>query len=40
VQERFWKYTQSVAMIQELMENRMYPLTLGGLDDAIKELNS
>jgi len=40
VQERFWKYTQSVAMVQELMEKRMYPLTLGGLDSAIKELNS
>ncbi len=40
VQERFWKYTQSVAMVQELLEGRMYPLTLGGLDGAIKELNS
>ena len=40
VQERFWKYTQSVGMVQELMENRMYPLTLGGLDGAIKDMNA
>ena len=40
VQERFWQYTQSVAMVRELLEDRMYPLSLDGLDRAIKELNS
>lgn len=40
VQERFWKYTQSVEMMRELMEDRMYPLTLNGLDSAIRELNT
>jgi len=40
VQERFWQYTQSVAMVKELMEDRMFPLTLDGLDRAIKEMNS
>lgn len=40
VQERFWQYTQSVDMVKELLEDRMYPLTLDGLDRAIKELNS
>lgn len=40
VQERFWQYTQSVAMVKELLEDRMYPLTLDGLDRAIKELNA
>lgn len=40
VQERFWKYTQSVEMMRELMEDRMYPLTLTGLDNAIRELNT
>jgi hypothetical protein len=40
VQDRFWKYTQSVEMMRELMEDRMYPLTLGGLDSAIRELNT
>ena len=40
VQERFWQYTQSVAMVKDLLEDRMYPLSLDGLDRAIKELNS
>lgn len=40
VQERFWRYTQSVGMIEELMEERMFPLTLDGLDRAIKDLNA
>lgn len=40
VQERFWQYTQSVDMVKDLLEDRMYPLTLDGLDRAIKELNS
>ena len=40
VQERFWQYTQSVAMVKELLEDRMYPLSLDGLDRAIRELNS
>jgi uncharacterized protein with von Willebrand factor type A (vWA) domain len=33
-----WKYTQSIAMLEELMGERMFPMTLGGLDEAIKEL--
>lgn len=40
VQDRFWKYTQSVEMMRELMEDRMYQLTLSGLDSAIRELNT
>jgi uncharacterized protein with von Willebrand factor type A (vWA) domain len=27
-------------MMSEVMDGRMYPLTLGGLDDAINELKS
>lgn len=38
VEERFWKHTHSVQMVQEIMENRMYPLTLEGLDAAMREL--
>ncbi len=38
VSESEWKYTRSIQMINELMENRMYPLTLDGLDKAMKEL--
>lgn len=37
-QER-WRYFQSVAMIQELMSERMYPMTLDGLSAAIQELS-
>ena len=33
-----WKYTQSITMLEELMTNRMFPMTLQGFDEAIKEL--
>ncbi len=33
-----WSYGQSIRMIRELMGDRMYPLTLSGLDDAMREL--
>jgi len=36
--ERFWDYTQSTAMIRELVGERMFPLTIDGLDRAMKEL--
>lgn len=39
VEERMWGYTQSIAMIRELMEDRMFPLTLEGLDAAMGALN-
>ncbi|WP_293881471.1 VWA domain-containing protein [Sphingomonas sp.] len=38
VPEAHWGYSQSVKMIRELMGQRMYPLTLGGLDDAMRGL--
>ena len=38
VREQYWPYTQSIAMIQQAFENRMFPLTLSGLDDAMKTL--
>jgi len=34
-----WDYTPSVKLARELMENRMFPLTLSGLDDGIKSLH-
>jgi len=37
--EAQWGYTQSVRVMRELMGDRMYPLTLGGLDDAMRELS-
>jgi uncharacterized protein with von Willebrand factor type A (vWA) domain len=36
--ERHWGYTPSIAMIRDIMEGRMYPLTLEGLDRAMAEL--
>lgn len=38
-QERFWNITQSIGMIKSIMENRMFPLTLRGLDDAMRMLS-
>ena len=38
VEERLWDYTPSIRMISQLMGGRMYPLTLEGLDGAMKEL--
>jgi uncharacterized protein with von Willebrand factor type A (vWA) domain len=37
--EAHWGYTQSVRIVRELMQDRMYPLTLGGLDAAMRELS-
>ena len=34
-----WEYTPSIKLTNELMEGRMFPLTLSGLSDAIKELH-
>jgi uncharacterized protein with von Willebrand factor type A (vWA) domain len=33
-----WRHTQSIALIRDLLEDRMYPLTLGGLEAAIDAL--
>ncbi len=38
VPEQQWGYSHSVRIIKELMNDRMYPLTLEGLDDAMREL--
>ena len=37
--ERHWDYTASVGVIKQLMNDRMYPLTLDGLDRAMRELS-
>jgi len=34
-----WDYTPSTKMTREIMGNRMYPLTVAGLDDGIKSLH-
>jgi hypothetical protein len=38
IPEAQWGYTQSTRIMQELMRDRMYPLTLAGLDAAMREL--
>jgi uncharacterized protein with von Willebrand factor type A (vWA) domain len=37
-QERYWRATPSTGMLQRLLEGRMFPLTLQGLDGAMREL--
>lgn len=37
--EAHWNYTQSVRLIRDLVQDRMYPLTLAGLDAAMRELS-
>ncbi len=34
-----WDYTPSTKLVREIMDDRMYPLTIAGLDDAIKSLH-
>ena len=38
VAEKFWGYTASVKLLQEVMDERMYPLTIDGLDRAMRAL--
>jgi hypothetical protein len=33
-----WKYTESIGMVKEFMKDRMFPMTLSGLQHAIKAL--
>jgi uncharacterized protein with von Willebrand factor type A (vWA) domain len=33
-----WQYRQSIAIIQEIMGQRMFPLTLQGLEEAMRML--
>ena len=37
--ERHWRHTHSVGMIRDLVAGRMYPLTLDGLDAAMRALS-
>jgi uncharacterized protein len=39
VPEKYWKYTPSIDMLSQLMDGRMFPLTLEGLDRAMRELS-
>jgi len=39
VQEQYWDYTPSILMLRELVEGKMFPLTLGGLEKSMKLLS-
>jgi uncharacterized protein with von Willebrand factor type A (vWA) domain len=34
----YWEYTQSISMVRDLIDDRMYSLSLSGLEDAMREL--
>ncbi|HEX3970686.1 MAG TPA: VWA domain-containing protein [Stellaceae bacterium] len=38
VPEKYWEGTRSIGMIKQIMDDRMYPLTLEGLDRAMRKL--
>jgi len=38
VPQQEWDYTQSIGITYQIMNKRMYPLTLNGLEDAMKHL--
>lgn len=38
VPEEHWQYSQSIQLLKELMDNRMYSLSLSGIDQAVKAL--
>ena len=37
--QRSWGHSQSIGMVRQLMEGRMFPLTLAGLDEMTRELS-
>jgi uncharacterized protein with von Willebrand factor type A (vWA) domain len=39
VPEQHWGYTHSIGMIRQIMDGRMFPMTLAGLDAATKALS-
>ena len=39
VVEKYWDYTESLHLIRQQMQDRMYPLTLEGIERGIKRLN-
>ncbi len=37
--EKHWRYTHSIGLIKDIFSERMYPLTLAGLESATRELS-
>ena len=38
IPEEHWSFSQSIQMLKTLMDDRMHPLTLSGIDSAVKQL--
>jgi uncharacterized protein with von Willebrand factor type A (vWA) domain len=38
IPQKHWEYTPSIGLIRQLLADRIYPLTLAGLDSAMREL--
>ena len=38
IKKDFWKHTQSINMTIEILNNRMFPMTIKGIDKAMREL--
>jgi uncharacterized protein with von Willebrand factor type A (vWA) domain len=38
IAEQYWNYTSSIQIVRQLMQGRMYPLTLEGLDEGMRAL--
>jgi uncharacterized protein len=38
VPEKYWGGTMSISMIRQLVDDRMFPLTLEGIDHAMRRL--
>jgi len=36
--EKYWSYSPSIGLVSRAFGNRMFPLTLGGLDRAMRDL--
>ncbi|MBT7771940.1 MAG: VWA domain-containing protein, partial [Rhodospirillales bacterium] len=39
VKQQWWGHTVSIDIIRHLLDDRMYPMTLEGLDQAMRELS-
>ena len=39
VQEKYWEYTPSIQMLKELVEDKMFPMTLAGLEKGMARLS-
>ncbi len=39
VAQKHWDYTPSIQLVSQILSGRMFPLTLAGLDGAMRELN-